>query len=161
SRLYQSLCAAAACLLLAGPALAQGNILEQGRNLLGTLKPGERSSSQAGAGLSQSDIGAGLKEALKVGAERTIGLLGRPDGFNRSPDVHIPLPGLLQQAQTVLRMAGFAQLGDDLELRMNRAAEAAAPKARDIFLGAIGRLTLADALAILRGPSDAATQYFR
>jgi hypothetical protein len=41
------------------------------------------------------------------------------------------------------------------------AAEAAVPQAQAVFLDAIRAMTLADAHAILRGPDDAATRYFR
>jgi len=55
-------------------------------------------------------------------------------------------------------MSGVA---DDLELRMNRAAEAAAPQAKELFLQAISEMTLQDAQGILRGSDDAATRYFQ
>ncbi len=50
---------------------------------------------------------------------------------------------------------------DDLELRMNRGAETAAPKALNIFTDAISRMSIDDARGILQGPQDAATQYFK
>jgi len=50
---------------------------------------------------------------------------------------------------------------DDLELRLNRAAEAATPKAKRIFGDSIKAMNFADARKILNGPNDAATQYFK
>lgn len=151
--------------LAATPCWAQGNLLEQGRNLLNLPGQQPRSApapgSGAGSGLSTGEIGSGLKEALRIGSDRTVGRLGRPDGFLKDPAVHIPLPGILGQAQSALKMVGAGGLVDDLETRMNRAAEAAAPKARDIFFRAVAALTIDDAQGILRGPKDAATQYFR
>jgi hypothetical protein len=44
---------------------------------------------------------------------------------------------------------------------MNRAAEKAAPAARDIFGGALGAMTFDDARKIWSGPDNAATQYFK
>lgn len=58
-------------------------------------------------------------------------------------------------------MAGASGLVDDLELKMNRAAEAAAPKAKSLFFDAITKLTLDDVQKIYKGPKDVATQYFR
>jgi hypothetical protein len=58
-------------------------------------------------------------------------------------------------------LAGAGSLTDDLEVKMNRAAEAAAPKAKTILAGAIQKMSIADARGILTGPKDAATQYFR
>ena len=109
--------------------------------------------------LGESEIAAGLKEALRVGTGRVVTTLGRKDGFNADPKVHIPLPKVLAQAQSSLRLIGASGLIDDLELRVNRAAEQATPVAKDIFWQAITSLTFEDVNAIYRGPNDAATQY--
>jgi len=122
---------------------------------------GSTSGSTSGSGLSQSDITAGLLDALKVGTERVVTSLGAADGYNADPAVHIPLPPQLQQVQGVLKKFGLAALADDVELRLNRAAEAAAPKTKELFLKAIQAMTLDDAMAIYKGPDDAATQYFK
>ena len=50
---------------------------------------------------------------------------------------------------------------DDLQLKMNRAAEQAAPKALNIFVDACSKMSINDARSILTGPNDAATQYFK
>jgi hypothetical protein len=44
---------------------------------------------------------------------------------------------------------------------MNRAAERAAPAAKQIFWDAIGEMTFDDARKILNGPNTAATDYFK
>ena len=112
-----------------------------------------------GAGVGQGEVAAGLKEALKVGTGRVVDDLGQNDGFNADPNVHIPLPKALAQAQSSLRLIGASGLVDDLELRINRAAEQATPVAKGIFLQAITSLTFDDVNAIYQGPNDAATQY--
>ncbi|MDH3659795.1 MAG: DUF4197 domain-containing protein [Alphaproteobacteria bacterium] len=112
-----------------------------------------------GGALGENEIALGLKEALRVGTDRVVDNLGQVDGFNADPKVHIPLPKVLAQAQSSLRLIGAAGLVDDLELRINRAAEQATPVAKDIFWGAITSLTFEDVDAIYRGPNDAATQY--
>ena len=106
--------------------------------------------------LDNADIAAGLRDALRVGTERVVGQLGKADGFNADPDIHIPLPDALGSVQTALAVVGMAGLADDLELRLNRAAEAAVPEAKQVFWSAIKQLTLEDARAIFNGPSDAA-----
>ncbi|MEZ5934374.1 MAG: DUF4197 domain-containing protein [Alphaproteobacteria bacterium] len=139
---------------------------------LGACAPGEGGDPwSAGAGsvlqgvlggsgaLGQSEIAAGLKEALRVGTDRVVDNLGVVDGFNADPKVHIPLPKVLAQAQSSLRLIGASALVDDLELRINRAAEQATPVAKDIFWKAITGLTFEDVNAIYQGPNDAATQY--
>ncbi len=113
---------------------------------------------QSGA-IGQSEIAAGLKEALRVGTERVVLDLGQVDGFNADPEVHIPLPRALAQVQSSLRLIGASALVDDLELRINRAAEQATPVAKDIFWQAITGLTFQDVNAIYQGPNDAATRY--
>jgi len=44
---------------------------------------------------------------------------------------------------------------------MNRAAEAAVPRAKTLLVGAIKQMSVQDAKGILGGGGDAATQYFR
>lgn len=112
-----------------------------------------------GSALASSEIAAGLKEALKVGTDTVVGNLGQVDGFNADPKIRIPLPKVLAQAQTSLRIIGASGMIDDLELRVNRAAEQATPVAKDIFWQAITGLTFEDVNAIYRGQNDAATQY--
>ena len=106
-----------------------------------------------------ADVAAGLTEALVVGTDRVVEQLGRPGGFLDDPKARIPLPGALEQAQSALQMVGMSGMVDDLELRMNRAAEQATPVARDLVVEAIRGLTFQDAAAILNGPNDSATRY--
>ena len=114
----------------------------------------------AGA-LTTSEIGQGLKEALRVGTERVVVRLGRPDGFNLDPEVRIPLPRQLERARRVMARVGMDATLTDLETRLNRAAEIATPRAKSLFLAAIADITLDDVMAIYNGPDDAATEYFR
>jgi hypothetical protein len=111
--------------------------------------------------LSSDDIGGGLKEALRVGTENVVGSLGKTDGFNLDPQIHIPLPSQLDQVRIVLGKIGMDSMLTDLEVRLNRAAEIATPKAKQLFIGAINDMTLDDVMAIYKGPDDAATQYFK
>ena len=104
---------------------------------------------------------AGLKAALKQGASKAIDLLGKPDGFFANPEVHIPLPGKLEKGRKTLGKLGLKKQTAALDLAINRAAEAAVPQARQLFVDAIGKMSPTDALSILKGPEDAATQYFR
>jgi len=138
---------------------AQDSLLGQGSNLLQGVLQGQAGSS--GSGLGTAQISDGLREALRVGSERVTASLGQVDGFNTNPDVHIPLPAQLETVQSALAMVGMSGLADDLELRMNRAAETAAPEAQAMFVDAISAMTLEDAQGILNGPDDAATRYFQ
>lgn len=156
---------AAALLLFPTIAWAQGSLLDVGKGMLqqqmnqqGGIATGSGSRGQS---LSTGDIASGLKEALRQGAAAVTGRLGRADGFNADPKVHIPLPDSLSKVQAGLKMAGLSGPADELELKLNRAAEAATPQARKIFTDALDRMSLDDARAILNGPKDSATQYFK
>ena len=143
-------------------AQAQGNLMDLGKGLLqGQSGAASAKGGALGAGLSVGEIGSGLKDALKVASDRVTARLGAPDGFNADPSVHIPLPNALRTARQGLQLAGQSALLDDLELKLNRAAESAIPAAKTIFLDALTRMTIDDAKAILNGPQDAATQYFK
>jgi hypothetical protein len=113
------------------------------------------------ADLSTDKIAAGLKEALKVSTSNAVTKTGRPDGFLKNPSIKIQLPDRLRSAGTGLRLVGMGPQLDQLEVGMNRAAEQAAPKAKQIFLDALMRMTISDARNILKGSDTAATEYFR
>jgi hypothetical protein len=111
--------------------------------------------------LSDIKIGSGLKEALKVGTENTVNLTGKTDGYFLNQAIKILMPEKLQTLEKGLRMVGYGSQIDDFVLSMNRAAEQAAPYAKQIFWDAIGEMTFEDAREILAGNDNAATQYFK
>jgi hypothetical protein len=117
--------------------------------------------SDGNSALSLGDITSGLKEALRVGTERVVNQIGTTDGYNKDSAIHIPLPKQLHSVHAKLKKFGLSSLTDDLELKLNRAAEAAAPKAKQILWVSVTEMTLDDAKAIYNGPADAATQYFK
>lgn len=110
-------------------------------------------------GLSQADAALGIRAALDNGVGNAIANVGVLDGFLGNSLVRIPLPKVLQDAQSYLQPFGADGLLVELQQQLNRGAEKAAPVAKDIFLGAIRDLTITDAINIVRGPDNAATQY--
>ncbi len=156
-----SLAALTAALIMipAAGSFGQTGLFDKAKDALGGL--GALTPDSSADVLSNEDIAAGLREALEIGTKRVIGQVGAFDGFNADPQIHIPLPGALRDVQQTLGRFGMSGLADDLELRLNRGAEAAAPEAKSLFLDAIGAMTLDDAKNILNGPEDAATQYFK
>lgn len=134
------------------PANAQLNLLDSAKEVLGGLTDD--------SSLSDDEIGTGLREALRVGTDRVVSQVGALDGFNGDPEIRIPLPGPLQTVQSALQKVGMSGLADDLELKLNRAAEAAAPEAKELFFQAIGEMSLEDVQGIFSGPDDSATRYF-
>jgi hypothetical protein len=111
--------------------------------------------------LTDQEVGKGLKEALVQGVGKAVGQLSVVDGFLGNPQVKIPLPPSLEKAEKVMRDLGLGKHADRLVTTMNRAAEAAVTEAKPILLDGVKKMTLADAKAILTGPEDSATQYFR
>lgn len=133
------------------------DFLEQ---LPGVNREGSTSASQTGR-LSESEMAGGLKEALQKGIQHAVSQLGRPGGFLDDARVRIPMPKQLQWVQRSLRAVGQERLADQFVTSMNRAAEQAVPQAAGVFRDAAKAMTLQDARAIVTGPQDAATEYFR
>ncbi|CAA0081772.1 Uncharacterised protein [Halioglobus japonicus] len=117
--------------------------------------------SNLSSALSTDEISAGLKDALSVGVSDVVAQLGQPGGFNQDPAIHIPLPGQLETVKKWLDKAGMGDAFDDLDTRLNDAAEVATPEAKELFLNAISEMSIDDARKIYSGPDDSATQYFR
>lgn len=130
--------------------------LEKGFNILKPLT-GEKSAVSP----SKSEIGQAFKDALRIGSDNVVQQLGQFDGFNTDPNIHIPLPEELDTVKNVLTKIGMSQTVDDLEMKLNRAAENATPKAKELFRQAITEMTFDDVMTIYKGPEDSATEYFR
>ena len=128
-------------------------------------KLGDMAGSQMDAAknvsLSDTKIGAGLKEALKVGIDNAIKLTGKTDGYFANELIKITMPQKLQMMEKPLRTLGFTKQIDEFILSMNRAAEKAAPSARDIFIDAIFKVNLADVQGLYKGGPNAATEFLK
>jgi len=122
---------------------------------------GAARQTNSSTGLSNDKITAGLKEALTISTGNAVALTGRPDGFLKNEAIKILLPPKLRSVGKGLRMVGMGSQMDALEIGMNRAAEQATPKAKQIFLHALTKMTFSDARQILTGGGTAATDYFK
>jgi nitrogen regulatory protein PII len=109
--------------------------------------------------LSEEEVGRGLKEALTIGIEKGVDRVSKPDGFFKDMAIKILMPDEAKKVEEKLRAMGQDKLVDDAIESMNRAAEDAANGAKDIFVTAIKQMTITDAMNILKGEKDAATQY--
>jgi hypothetical protein len=110
---------------------------------------------------SERKIANGLKEAIEIGTKNAITQVSDMNGYYKNPNIKIFLPDTIQKVERVLRGVGYGPQLDQFELSMNRAAEAAAPKAEFFFMESIKKMTFQDAKDILHGSDDAATQFFR
>lgn len=112
--------------------------------------------------LAQTEIISGLKEALVVGTNKSADILGATDGYYKDEAVKILLP---PEADIIVKnigkIPGGTELLDDVLLKINRAAEDAVSEAKPIFINSITNMTISDAVGILKGEENAATQYLR
>ena len=108
--------------------------------------------------LAQFDSSGGIREMLIAATRAATGRLGRTNGFFGDSIVRIPLPGILGSTQRRLQPLGLSGPLDDVELRMNRAAESVMPVARDLVINAVRNLSISDGIGILRGGDTAATR---
>ena len=112
--------------------------------------------------LTEGDATEGLKEALRVGSDTAVSKGSAFNGYFANEAIKIFLP---DEASLILGAAslipGVSGTLNQLEEKLNRAAEDAAPEAKDILVDAILNITISDAIAIVNGESDAATQYLK
>jgi hypothetical protein len=111
--------------------------------------------------ITNQDANDGLKAALEKGSSTAVAKLGVENGFLNNDKVKIKLPAKLDKLRSVLRMTGQSNKLDELELSMNRAAEAAVPLAKPLLVDAIKSMTLTDAKNILTGGETSVTDFFR
>jgi len=109
--------------------------------------------------ISNTDIAAGLRQALDFGIEKQVTKLTETDGFYKNDLVKILLPDELQKVDKALRDIGLSNLADEGLKMLNRAAEDAVKEATPIFINAVKDITFTDAKTILLGSDDEATKY--
>jgi len=140
-------------------AYAEGSWRDKGINIFKNLN--KESEGKILKEPNFAEIGEAFKQALRIGTENVVRNIGTMDGFNADPSIHIPLPKELNTIKTMLSKIGMSQLADDLELKLNRAAESATSKAKSLFLQAITDMTFEDIKNVYEGPDNSATKYFK
>ncbi|WP_443751284.1 DUF4197 domain-containing protein [Asticcacaulis solisilvae] len=118
----------------------------------------EKATAKGGSG---SDADGALRETLTDGTLSAVTRVSKPDGYWGDSAIRIPLPKALAGVQAIAKPLGMSGALDDVHLRMNRAAEAAAPLARDLFLDAIRGMTIKDAVGIIKGGPTSGTEYLQ
>ncbi|MCX6245955.1 MAG: DUF4197 domain-containing protein [Bacteroidetes bacterium] len=113
----------------------------------------------ASQGLTEKDAVSGIKEALVKGTGASVNLVSKVNGYFGNPEIKIPFPENARTIESKLRGIGLGSQVDEVVLSINRAAEDAAKEAEPIFVSAIRNMTIADAIQIVKGKNDAATQY--
>ncbi|MBN1984651.1 MAG: DUF4197 domain-containing protein, partial [Prolixibacteraceae bacterium] len=113
-----------------------------------------------GQPLTRTEIVAGLKEALVVGTNKSVDILGVTNGYYKDEMVKILLPPEASViVDNISKIPGGEKLVEDVILSINRAAEDAVSEAKPIFVNSIKSMTITDAIGILKGTDNAATQY--
>ena len=152
----------AVCLLVILSLTAQAQDSTRRRNPLGgfgqilekVLPPS--SAGGTSSGLTAVEIASGLKEALRVGIDKGATQASALDNL-----IKILFPPEAQRIESRLRQLGFGKQVDQFVLALNRSAEDAAKRAKPVFWKAITQMSIQDAVGILRGSDNAATEYLR
>lgn len=117
---------------------------------------------EEGKPLTQTEIIAGLKEALVVGTNKSADILGATNGYYKDELVKILLPPEADIiVKNINKIPGGNQLLEDVLMQINRAAEDAVSEAKPIFVNSITSMAITDAVGILKGEQNAATEYLR
>ncbi len=116
---------------------------------------------ETGGGLSNTQIAAGLKEALNIGIVKGANVVSKTDGYLKNPQIKIPWPSQVQKVANTMQQFGMGGLVGKVETSLNRAAEKAAIEAKPIFLNAIKQLNFQDVMSILQGDQNAATEFLK
>lgn len=111
--------------------------------------------------LTTDEVAAGLKEALIKGISNGADLTSQVDGYFKNEAIKILFPPDVKKVEEKLRQIGLGNEVDKFVMTLNRGAEDAAKEAKPIFITAIRSMTIEDAWGILKGESDAATQYLK
>jgi hypothetical protein len=125
------------------------------------FKNAKKILGSSGSGFTESEAADGIKEALVKGTGESVNLVSIADGYFGNPEIKIPFPEDAKQVETKLRSMGMGKKVDEAILSINRAAEDAAREAKPIFVSAIKGMSIGDAIGIVKGESNAATEYLR
>ena len=108
---------------------------------------------------SEEEAANALKETLKKGTEKGVNVLSIRNGYFGNPKVKIPFPKNATKVSEKLKQIGMQKQVDEVVLSINRAAEDAAVLAKPIFVGAIKKMSIKDAIGIVKGNKTAGTDY--
>ncbi len=111
--------------------------------------------------ITEQEAANGLMEALVQGATNGTDILSQVNGYLGNPTIKIPFPPEAQKIENALREVGLNKMCDDVINSINHAAETAAIEAKPILINSIRTMTINDAMDILFGANDAATEYLK
>lgn len=130
---------------------------EVAETLVDTTENGISTTTPA---LTNSEVIAGLKEALNVGIQNSVDVTSITDGFWKNDAIKLPFPEDANMVKEKALSWGLDGQVEKFELTLNRAAEEATKEALPIFKNAILGMSISDGFAILNGGEGAATPIF-
>ncbi|MFA8299984.1 MAG: DUF4197 domain-containing protein [Hyphomicrobiales bacterium] len=103
-----------------------------------------------------------LLDLLNVAIDNSVKYASKVDGYFKNDDIKILLPKEIQTISELPIVKDVVKtFVEPLIKQLNRTAETAAQKALPIFKDAIKKLNFEDALAIVNGADNAATDYLK
>lgn len=112
-------------------------------------------------GVTEAEAAEGIREALSQGLVKSVLQLNKEDGFFKDAFYKILLPDDAKKIENTLRDIGLGSMVDKAILQINRGAEDAAGYAKPIFVDAIKRMDIGDAIGLVRNGDTSATHFFR
>jgi len=139
-------------LIMVLPSCTNAQFLKKVSKALGTTTTGS---------FTESEAANGIKEALIKGTGESVNIVSLVDGYFGNPEIKIPFPPDAKVVESKLKAVGLGNQVDKAVLSINRAAEDAAKEAKPIFVAAVKGMSIQDAIGIVRGQDNAATQYLK
>jgi hypothetical protein len=119
------------------------------------------SDTVTSTGVTKTEASSGIKEALNKGITKAVEIVSKENGYYKDDSIKIEFPSQVKVIEDKLRSLGMEEQIENVVLTFNRAAEDAASQATAIFVAAIKEMTVNDAIGIVKGKDDAATQYLK
>lgn len=137
---------------------AENIAAQEAQNILN----GQTGGGSTSTGITQTDAASAMREALTNGITKGVTQVSASNGYFGNAAIKVLFPKESQNVETVLRDMGQGALIDKAVLQMNRAAEQAAPKATSIFVDAITKISISDAITLIKSnQQDACTQFLK
>lgn len=125
------------------------------------LKKVSKALGSSSSGYTEAEAADAIKQALINGTDKGVSTVSVIDGYFMNPEIKIPFPPEAVTIETKLRSVGLGKQVDKAVLSINRAAEDAAKEAKPIFVSAIKGMSITDAIQIVTGKENAATEYLK
>jgi len=111
--------------------------------------------------LSKSEVSLALTEALNIAIDKSCSYAGTKNSFYSYEKIRIPFPKEIRHVKSALLRLGLENTVLNFEKKINLTAEYVSLQASEIILESVSNLNIKDAVNILNGEDNAATNYLR